>query len=130
MIIPKLEYPLAVTQFSQKECDRIMSPVLRVCLSKMGYNPNMPREVVYGPTVMGGLGFHDYFVEQGIAHVSMMVGHLRQGSETARMLKMELQWCQAQAGTAIHLLESPQVPIDYIESCWIMSLRSFLCTYV
>ena len=105
-----------------------MSPVLRVRLSKMGYNPNMPREVVYGPSELGGLAFADYFIEQGIAHVSMLVGHLRQGSETARLIKIALQWCQVQAGTAIHLLASPQVPIEYIETCWIMCLRSFLCT--
>ena len=129
MICPKLEYPLAVTQFSQKECDKIVSPVLRVCLSKMGYNSNMPREVVYGPTELGGLAFHDYFIEQGIAQVKMLVGHYRQDSETARMIEIERQWCQVQAGTAVNLLASPQTPIDYIESCWFMCLRSFLCTY-
>jgi hypothetical protein len=36
-------YPLAVTQFTQAECNRISSPVLRACMSKMGYNRNMPK---------------------------------------------------------------------------------------
>lgn len=129
MICPKLEFPLAVTQFTQKECDSITSPVIRICLSKMGYNNCMPREVVYGPKSLGGLGLHDYYVEQGIRQISALVGHVRQSSTTGNMMLLELQWCQMQAGTSILLLESPQIPIDYIETCWIMSIRDFLCTY-
>jgi hypothetical protein len=45
MVCPKLEYPLAVTQFTQQQCDNIISPVIRASLSKMGYNCNMPKEV-------------------------------------------------------------------------------------
>ena len=41
----------------------------------------------------------------------------------------ELHWCQAQAGTVHNLLTRPEIPIDYIETCWIMSIRDFLCTY-
>ena len=129
MVCPKLEYPLAVTQFSQKQCDRISSPALRACLSQMGYNCNMPREVVYGPLELGGLGMHDYFIEQGIAQIATLVGHTRQDSETAKMIAIELQWCQVQAGTAFHLLESPDIAIEYVETCWVMCVRSFLSTY-
>ena len=129
MVCPKLEYPLAVTQFHQLECDEITSPVLRACLAKMGYNANMPREVVYGPVEMGGLGAHDYFIEQGIRQVSTLVGHIRQRSETGALIRSCLQWCQIQAGSEFHLLETPEFPVDYIETCWIMNVRDFLRTY-
>ncbi len=129
IVCPKLEYPLAVTQFTQKQCDRISSPVLRACLSQMGYNSNMPREVVYGPTDIGGIGMHDLYIEQGIKQITTLVGHVRQDSDTGRMMVNQLQWCQVQAGTSISLLESPRVPIDYIEDCWIMCIRDFLATY-
>jgi hypothetical protein len=129
IVCPKLEYPLPVTQFTQLECDRIAAPALRACLSKMGYNPNMPREVVYGPVEAFGLGMHDYFIEQGIDHVSYFVGHLRQGSETSLLMIIQLEWCQIQAGTSINLLESPDILIDYIEGCWIMCMRDYLRTY-
>jgi hypothetical protein len=88
MVCPKLEYPLAVTQFLQKECDAITSPVMRACLSKMGYNPNMPKEVIYRPQKLFGIGYHDYFIEQGIRQVSTLVGHLHQKSETATMMQL------------------------------------------
>ena len=126
----RLEFPLTVTQFTQAQCDKISSPVLNVCMAKMGYNRNMPREVVYGPLQMGGLGLHDLYIEQGIKAVTALVGHLREpASQTAKMMLIELQWCQVQAGTSINLLAEPHVPIDYIESCWIMHIRSFLATY-
>jgi ribonuclease HI len=129
MVCPKLEFPLSVTQFTQDQCDRISSPALRACMSKMGYNRNMPKEVVYGPVELFGVGLHDIFIEQGVKSVTMLVGHIRQDSDTGRMMRIELQWCQVQAGTSINLLEDPQVPIDYIETCWIMSVRDFLSMY-
>ncbi len=130
MVCPKLEYPLTVTQFTQDQCDKITSPVLRSCMAQMGYNRNSPKEVVYGPLEMGGFGLHDLYIEQGIRQVSALVGHLREPkSRTGQMMRIELDWCHVQAGTAAHLLEHPETNIDYIETCWIMAIRDFLRTY-
>ena len=84
MLSPKLEFPVMVTQFTQAKCDRISSPVRRACLSKMGYNHNMPMEVVYGLTELFGLGMHDLYIEQGIKQVSTLVGHIRQASDMGK----------------------------------------------
>ena len=54
---------------------------------------------------------------------------MRQHSETSKMMQIELQWCQVQAETGKHLLADPTDPIDYIKTCWIMSIRDFLRTY-
>jgi len=129
MVCPKLEHPLAVTQFTQEQCHKILSPVLNAALPKMGFNRNMPREVVFGPQPLGGMGHHDFYIEQGIQQLCELVGHLRQDSETGRMMKIELQWCQIQAGTSDHLLSAPDSAIDYIENCFIMNLRDFCRTY-
>ena len=126
MVRPKLDYPLTVTQFTQLECDQITSPVIRACLSKMGYNCNSPKEVVYRPRELFGFGLHDYYIEQGIKQLTALVGHIRQDSETGRLMRIELQWCQVQAGTEKHLLSEPNDLIDYIETCWIMGIRDFL----
>jgi hypothetical protein len=130
MVCPKLEYPLTVTQFTQHQCDKITSQVLRACMSQMGYNRNSPKEVVYGPVEMGGFWLNDLYVEQGIKQVSALVGRLREKkSKTGQMMRIELDWCQVQAGIAAHLLEDPSSDIDYIETCWIMAIRDFLRTY-
>ena len=49
MVCPKLEYPLAVTQFTPGQCNRILSKKIRVMLPKLGFNRNLPRAVVFGP---------------------------------------------------------------------------------
>jgi hypothetical protein len=45
------------------------------------------------------------------------------------MMRIKLQWCQVQAGTRKQLLAEPTDAIDYIETCWIISIRDFLQTY-
>ena len=92
----------------------------------MGYNQHMPREIVFGPTSLGGLAFHDLYIEQGIKLLSGLLGHVRQGSQTGSMMIAQLQWCQIQAGCGFKLLATPNIEIDYIEDCWIMSIRDFL----
>ena len=61
--------------------------------------------------------------------MATLVGHIRQTSDTCHMIRIELQWCQVQAGTALSLLMHLEVPIDYIETCWTMGVRDFLHTY-
>jgi hypothetical protein len=131
MVCPAFEYPLTVTQFTQEQCDNITSPILRSCMSQMGYNRYSAKEVVYGPVEMGGFGFHDLLIEQGIHQVTALVGHLREKkSNTGNMMKIELDWCHLQAGTADHLLKNPSTQINYIETCcWIMSIHDFLRMY-
>jgi hypothetical protein len=55
---------------------------------------------------LGGFGFHDLFIEQGIHQVTALVGYLpEKKSKTSNMMKIELDWCHLQAGTGDHLLE-------------------------
>ena len=126
MVCPKLEYPLGVTQFSPDQCAKIASKLLSVQLPRLGFNRHLPRAVVFGPISMGGLGLHDLYVEQGVRQISNLVGHLRQASETGRMMTIEHEWCQVQSGTGVNLLELPQRGDEYVDSCWIMSIQRFL----
>lgn len=130
MICPRIEFPLAVTQFTRLQCDKINSPILRAVMSKMGYNCNMDRRVVYGPQTLGGSGFHDLLIEQGIQAITTLCGHLREPkSQTGDMMRTEIRWCQLHAGTDFDILALPQVPLEYVESCWIMHIREFAATY-
>ena len=129
VICPKLEYPLGITQFTQAQCDQITAPVISAVLASLGYNRNMPRTVVYGPIRLGGIGLHDMYIEQGIRQIMLLVGHIRQESETSFLIEASIQWCHIQAGSEFHLLEHPDFPVDYIENCWIMCIRDFLRTF-
>jgi hypothetical protein len=95
----------------------------------MGYNCNSSKEVIYGPKELFGFGIHDFYIEQGIRQLTALVGQIWQNSEIGNMMRIELQWCQVQTGTAKHLLGNPSDPIDYIETCWIMCIHDLLRTY-
>ena len=129
VICPKLEYPLGITQFTQAQCDKITAPIISAVLASLGYNRNMPRTVVYGPNRLGGIGIHDMYIEQGIRQIMLLVGHVRQESETSFLIEASIQWCHIQAGSEFHLLEHPEFAVDYIENCWIMCIRDFLRTF-
>jgi len=45
-------------------------------LSKMGYNKNMPRAVVYAPTTHGGIGMKNLYTEQGLQKVLQVLNQL------------------------------------------------------
>ena len=114
LICPKIEYPLAVTQFTQDQCNRIASPIVCAALSSMGFNQHMPREIVFGPHSLGGIGLHNLYVEQGIRHISGLIGHLRQGSTTGLLMLAQVQWCQIQAGCGFSLLHKPSLTFPSI----------------
>jgi hypothetical protein len=66
-IMKKLEYPVLVTTFSRKECDHIMSPVLRIALSHSGVCNRIPHAIVYAPLQYQGLSVPDLCIEQGLS---------------------------------------------------------------
>ncbi len=124
---PRLEYPLALTGFTPKECAKIQSPAINVFLQKMGYARTLPRAVVFGPQPLGGVGFHDYETEQGLAHIKTFVGHVREPrSRPGTLLRSSLNWCQRHAGLSTPILDCTKEKLDYVETCWIMDLRKFL----
>ena len=70
----------------------------------------MPLEVVYGPAELFGIGMHDLYIEQGIKQLTTLVGNICQTSDTGNMMRIELQWCQVQAGTSQSRLTSQKPP--------------------
>jgi len=49
--------PFPATTLSLKALNRAQSLTTLLILSKIGYNQNMPKAVVYAPTLHGGIGF-------------------------------------------------------------------------
>jgi len=60
--LPSLRYHLTIGTYSQQQLDKVQHSTIQIMLSRLGYNPNMPKEVVYGPTRAGGIGFQHLFV--------------------------------------------------------------------
>jgi hypothetical protein len=68
-----LEYPLPVTTLSQAQCKRLTSILAKTALPKCGIMRSFPRALLHGPKKYAGLEVPDFYVEQGIAHISRLI---------------------------------------------------------
>jgi hypothetical protein len=94
-----MSYSLPVANFSEKQLAKIQSKPVRSLMSAMGFNGNMPKEVVFDPKALGGIGIRHLYVEQGTHQVLGMLRHLRDPeSSVGVMLKIAIQWYQLVAG--------------------------------
>ena len=66
-IMKFLGYPLTAVCLTESQCDKIMRPVLKAALPKMGANQNIGRVYVYGPEKYQGLELPNLYTELGIA---------------------------------------------------------------
>ena len=72
-IFSRLKYPAAACTFSKKECDSIMWPALRVCLSCSGYCSSISSSYRHGPISSGGGGFPSYFDYMGTQRTAFLL---------------------------------------------------------
>jgi hypothetical protein len=70
-------YSLASTCFKRPQLEKVQGAPISTLLSKMGYNRNIPRAIVFGPKLMGGLGMLELFVEQGRSKGMKLLEHVR-----------------------------------------------------
>ena len=96
-----IRYPLPVTMFTRKQCDKIQKPFVNAILPKMGVNRNTPRAVIYGPKSMGGLEIMDLRVEQAAAQWDTTSGHLRRMDRAGKGLHITANDTQIETGSSI-----------------------------
>jgi hypothetical protein len=75
------------------------SPI-RALLPAIGFNRNMPLEVVVGPTSIGDIGLRYLYVEQGYQKTSALLQHSRPG----KMMWTVIQGIQVTAGVGFAVL--------------------------
>jgi hypothetical protein len=74
-IMKTLEYPLMATSLTQKQCDKIMQPILDAGLKALGISRTMNHDVVYGPRRYQGVGIPDLWILQGILKLWITLAH-------------------------------------------------------
>jgi hypothetical protein len=92
----------------------------------MGFKWNMPLEVVFGPTCIGGIGRRHLYIKQGCQKTSVLLLRIRQHSRLGKMVWTAIQWIQVIAGVGFALLAEPwSFLIHAVGQCF-SSLRDFL----
>jgi len=91
IFLPTITYPLPATTLSKKILNWVQSMTTPLILSKMGYNWNMPKAVVYTPTSHGGIGMTNLHTEQGVQQVLQLVKHLRDQTHLGNLLSLAVK---------------------------------------
>jgi len=74
--LPTITYPFPATTLPNMTLEKAQSMTSPLILSKMGYNRNMPKTVVYAPATHRGLGMTHLPMEQGLQKVLQVIKHL------------------------------------------------------
>jgi ribonuclease HI len=124
--LPAVQYALTSSYISRKALDAIQAKATRRFLSGMGYNPNMPRAVVYAPKQAGGMGLQRLYTTQGVRNVTQFLKHTRSDSTVGKLFKIGVDWLQRWAGISKAVMEEPAARIPPVTARYIESIREFL----
>jgi hypothetical protein len=72
LFTPPICYSLATTSIKITTLKNIQKPVVCSVLSRKGYNQHMPRAVVFGSILKGGIGLLDLYLEQGAQQIKCL----------------------------------------------------------
>ena len=127
MLRPSMKYPLCGTTFSKTECEQIDRSYLPRLLSKMGFNKNTKRLLLFGPPSMGAFGFTDTFTDQGINQLSLFLGHIRCKQEIGTLILILVEHLQLIIGFGVSPFQYNFSKISkYCDRSWLTSLWEFI----
>ena len=93
----------------------------------MGYNENMPKAVVYGPTKAGGLGLHHLLVLQASQKIKHILQAYRYKTPLYQIMHTTFQWAQRVTGISTSIFEDTSTELPMLQNkLWISTLRHFL----
>jgi hypothetical protein len=70
---PTIKYILQGSSMTPKELNEVSIPDKHLFLQKMRYSKNMASDIVTGSNELGGLGMLDFYVEQGILNIQILL---------------------------------------------------------
>jgi hypothetical protein len=96
--MPSLGYGTPATTLPKKDCEETQSPLVNAILPRMGIARSAPRSVAFGTAQFGGLGLTHLAALQGHIRLQYLLGHLRFGDATGRIMQMLLEYTQLECG--------------------------------
>jgi len=121
----KFRFCAPVISFTNSQLTTIQRLIIGTSLSLAGYNSKMPRDVVFGPMLYGGMQWESPLGISLYEQVKIFIGSIRLNDEVGKILRMQTQWLQVSSGTSRPILEETKA-IPYLQHCWITSLHNKL----
>jgi len=125
IVLPTITYPLPTTNMDENTLNGAQLSLTPTILSKMGFNWNVPKAVVYAPVQSGSIGFQHLYSEQGTQQVLQMLKHLHSQTTLGKMLQLAIDAFQIAASIENHILQDTQ-PLLWMPAWWVSNIWSYL----
>ena len=121
-LYPSLTYGLMATALNSQQAHEVFKLVRKYAMSQMGYNTNMPKEIVHGPNRYGGMGLGDIYTVQGTEHVKVLLDEMSSQSPTRKLLRILHPEHQLECGQSTTLYDMPYAEIEgFLTLPWVTS---------
>jgi hypothetical protein len=129
--MPSLGYGTPAKILSKKDCEEIQRPVVNSILPKMGISRTAPISIVFGTAQYGGLGLTHLAALQGHTPLQYLLGRLRCGDATGRIMQMLLEYTQLECGCRGNPLAQDYINYSalLINTNWITEVWEHLQTF-
>ena len=88
--LAKFRYSAPMIGITSNQVKKIYTGVLSSCLSAGGYSNKMPRAVVFGPTILGGMDWNNPLIIYLHEKIKMLVGSIRLKDTVGRLMLMQI----------------------------------------
>jgi hypothetical protein len=124
---PKISYALPVTTYTKKECAYIHAPAMAAVLPKLGLNRHTARTIINGTSKYGGLSLPDFYTDQGIGQLRLLLGHMLAGDQTSILIVIEMSYLQLIVGAKTQFFNLPYSKYEkWMEKTWLTSVWQFV----
>jgi hypothetical protein len=127
-IMKSLEYPLAATTMTKKQWDYVMGPLLMAALPRMGYVRTFPRDIVYAPKDLLGLGIMHPWFNQELTHLETCLQEGTSKSITGDLLRASAEQMRLELGLSSQLGCVPsetKKALTLATDSWLKTAHSF-----
>ena len=129
--LKSIEYGLPALTLSEKDCTKIMWPLLQGYLPESGLNQHFPQDVLYGTVDKHGVSSKNIFLTQRINHICSVVTHLWQKTMTVHLIQQCGEQLRLEIGTNSRILEYDYFDIEplILTDSWIQFTWKFCTKY-
>ena len=126
-LLSSLEYALPVTNLTESQWEKILSPALIPSLHKAGVSKSIPRASLYGPAKFQGFNIQHPYYSQQIKHVTTLLQEVHSKTQTGMILLATAEQLRLELGFPLDINTCDyNVCSAYITHSWYSSLWKFL----
>ena len=121
--VSTLRYVLPQCHISATKLRQAEKKSLPSLYAKCGFSRKTPQALLFAPRAYGGGGFLHWETLQGEGQILHFIKHWRTNTDISTTLRIDLSWCQWQAGTSVSILKHPHSDsLKYLEARWLPSM--------